>query len=198
LDCVLITKSLLILGHALSSQAPPFFCPKACSSNTETQHQQCGIFPTGFPGCSSYVLSLRWPPCQTIESALTILRLAPGTCVRPVLRRRKADEQSPGSRPTTWCAIWQWPATWSCESRDVETSPASERGAGGIVGPETMAAADASARGQRVAILATQLHQLTGFYLRIDCRSMSCGGERGFVAKLADSTRTAPWARCCA
>jgi hypothetical protein len=44
-----------------------------------------------------------------------------------------------------------------------------------------MAAANASARGQRVAILASPLHQLTGFYLAVDCRSTSCGGERSFA-----------------
>ena len=49
-----------------------------------------------------------------------------------------------------------------------------------------MAAANASARGQRVAILASPLHQLTGFYLAVDCRSTSCGGERSFaIAELA-------------
>ena len=44
-----------------------------------------------------------------------------------------------------------------------------------------MAAANASARGQRAAILASPLHQLTGFYLTVDCRSTSCGGERTFA-----------------
>src|SRR3954469_189188 len=49
-----------------------------------------------------------------------------------------------------------------------------------------MAAANASARGQRAAILASPLHQLTGFYLAADCRSTGCGGERAFaVAELA-------------
>jgi hypothetical protein len=44
-----------------------------------------------------------------------------------------------------------------------------------------MAAANASARGQRAAILASPLHQLTGFYLSVDCRSTSCGGGRSFA-----------------
>jgi hypothetical protein len=49
-----------------------------------------------------------------------------------------------------------------------------------------MAAANASARGQRAAILASPLHQLTGFYLAADCRSAGCGGERSFaIAELA-------------
>ncbi len=47
-------------------------------------------------------------------------------------------------------------------------------------------AANASARGQRAAILASPLHQLTGFYLTVDCGSSSCGGERAFAfAELA-------------
>jgi hypothetical protein len=44
-----------------------------------------------------------------------------------------------------------------------------------------MAAANALARGQGAAILASPLHQLTGFYLSVDCRSTSCGGERAFA-----------------
>ena len=32
-----------------------------------------------------------------------------------------------------------------------------------------MAAANASARGQRAVILASPLHELTGFYLAVDC-----------------------------
>jgi hypothetical protein len=44
-----------------------------------------------------------------------------------------------------------------------------------------MAAANASARGQRVAILASPLHQLTGFYLSVDCGTTSCGGQRAFA-----------------
>ena len=47
-------------------------------------------------------------------------------------------------------------------------------------------AAESEARGQRVAILASPLHQLTGFYLSVDCRTTSCGGERAFaIADLA-------------
>jgi hypothetical protein len=34
---------------------------------------------------------------------------------------------------------------------------------------------------QRAAILASPLHQLAGFYLTVDCRSSSCGGERAFA-----------------
>jgi hypothetical protein len=49
-----------------------------------------------------------------------------------------------------------------------------------------MAAANASARGQRVAIMASPLHELTGFYLAVDCRSADCRGERKFaIAELA-------------
>jgi hypothetical protein len=48
-----------------------------------------------------------------------------------------------------------------------------------------MAAANASARGQRGAILASLLHELTGFYLAIDCLTPRCSGERTFaVAEL--------------
>jgi hypothetical protein len=50
----------------------------------------------------------------------------------------------------------------------------------------TMAAANASARGQRAAILASPLHELTGFYLAVDCRTPGCNGERTFaIAELA-------------
>ena len=50
-----------------------------------------------------------------------------------------------------------------------------------------MAAANASARGQRVAILASPLHELTGLYLAVDCRAPGCHGERRFaVAELAN------------
>jgi hypothetical protein len=42
-------------------------------------------------------------------------------------------------------------------------------------------AANASARGQCAAIMASPLHQLTGFYLTVDCRSAGCGGERTFA-----------------
>jgi hypothetical protein len=49
-----------------------------------------------------------------------------------------------------------------------------------------MAAANASARGQRVAILASPLHELTGFYLAVDCLAPGCNGERTFaIAELA-------------
>jgi hypothetical protein len=51
----------------------------------------------------------------------------------------------------------------------------------------TMAAANASARGQRAAILASPLHELTGFYLTADCLTPGCSGERGFaIAELAN------------
>src|SRR5450631_1346729 len=50
----------------------------------------------------------------------------------------------------------------------------------------TMAAANASARGQRAAILASPLHELTGFYLAVDCLAPRCNGERTFpIAELA-------------
>ncbi len=49
-----------------------------------------------------------------------------------------------------------------------------------------MAAANASPRGQRAAILASPLHELTGFYLAVDCLAPRCDGERTFaVAELA-------------
>ena len=49
-----------------------------------------------------------------------------------------------------------------------------------------MAAANASARGQRVAILASPLHELTGFYLSVDCMTPGCSRERMFaIAELA-------------
>jgi hypothetical protein len=49
-----------------------------------------------------------------------------------------------------------------------------------------MAAANASARGQRAAIIASPLHELTGFYLAVDCLAPRCNGERTFaVAELA-------------
>ncbi len=49
-----------------------------------------------------------------------------------------------------------------------------------------MAGANASARGQRVAILGSPLHELTGFYVAVDCLAPGCGGERNFaVAELA-------------
>jgi hypothetical protein len=50
----------------------------------------------------------------------------------------------------------------------------------------SMAAANASARGQRAAILASPLHELTGFYLAVNCLTPGCRGERSFaVAELA-------------
>jgi hypothetical protein len=49
-----------------------------------------------------------------------------------------------------------------------------------------MAAANASAREQRVAILANSLHELTDFYLAVDCLAPRCNGERSFAeAELA-------------
>jgi hypothetical protein len=49
-----------------------------------------------------------------------------------------------------------------------------------------MAAANASARGQRAAILASPLDELTGFYLAVDCLAPGCNGERSFaIAELA-------------
>ena len=44
-----------------------------------------------------------------------------------------------------------------------------------------MAAANASARGQRVAILSSPLSQLTGFCLSVDCLTPGCRGERAFA-----------------
>ena len=44
-----------------------------------------------------------------------------------------------------------------------------------------MAAATASPRGQRVAILASPLADLTGFCLAVDCLTRDCSGERTFV-----------------
>ena len=49
-----------------------------------------------------------------------------------------------------------------------------------------MAAANASARGQRAAILPSPLHELSGLYLAVDCLAPRCNGERAFaVAELA-------------
>lgn len=45
-----------------------------------------------------------------------------------------------------------------------------------------MAAANASARGQRTAILASPLRGLTGFCLAVDCLTAGCRGERGLAA----------------
>jgi hypothetical protein len=48
------------------------------------------------------------------------------------------------------------------------------------------AAANASARGQRIAIQGSPLHELTGLYLAVDCLTAGCGGERSYaVAELA-------------
>jgi hypothetical protein len=59
-------------------------------------------------------------------------------------------------------------------------------------------AANASARGQRAAIMASPLHQLTGFYLIVDCRSASCGGERAFaISDLAGVLRLMRCSRGC-
>jgi hypothetical protein len=41
-----------------------------------------------------------------------------------------------------------------------------------------MAAANASARGQRTAILSSPLRELTGFCLAVDCLTPGCRGER--------------------
>ncbi len=41
-----------------------------------------------------------------------------------------------------------------------------------------MAAANASPRGQRVAILASPLAELTGFCLVLDCLTRGCSGQR--------------------
>jgi hypothetical protein len=64
-----------------------------------------------------------------------------------------------------------------------------------------MAAANASARGQRAALLASPLHELTGFYLAVDCLAPRCNGERTFaVADLATGSlagdRTDPQRTC--
>jgi hypothetical protein len=49
-----------------------------------------------------------------------------------------------------------------------------------------MAAANASARRRRSAILASPLDELTGFCLAVDCLAPDCGGERTYaVASLA-------------
>ena len=49
-----------------------------------------------------------------------------------------------------------------------------------------MAAANASARGQRSAILASPLHELIGFCLAVDCLAPRCNGERSFaISELA-------------
>jgi hypothetical protein len=43
-----------------------------------------------------------------------------------------------------------------------------------------MAAANASARGQRTAILSSPLRELTGFCLAVDCLTPGCRGERTY------------------
>jgi hypothetical protein len=49
-----------------------------------------------------------------------------------------------------------------------------------------MAAANASPRGQRAAILASPLSELTGFCLAVDCLTLGCTGEPTFaIADLA-------------
>jgi hypothetical protein len=50
-----------------------------------------------------------------------------------------------------------------------------------------MAAANASARGQRAAILASPLHELTGFCLSVDCLAPGCGGERTYAVAALSS-----------
>jgi hypothetical protein len=44
-----------------------------------------------------------------------------------------------------------------------------------------MASANVSARGQRAAILASPLSDLTGFLLAVDCPAPGCGGERTYA-----------------
>jgi hypothetical protein len=51
-----------------------------------------------------------------------------------------------------------------------------------------MAAANASARGQRAAILTTPLRDLTGFDLAVDCGTPGCRGERTYT--MADLARS--------
>jgi hypothetical protein len=41
----------------------------------------------------------------------------------------------------------------------------------------SMGAANASARGQRAAIVASSLHELTGFCLAVDCLAPGGGGQ---------------------
>lgn len=43
-----------------------------------------------------------------------------------------------------------------------------------------MAAANASPRGQRSAILDSALHELEGFNLTVDCLTAGCRGERSY------------------
>lgn len=55
-----------------------------------------------------------------------------------------------------------------------------------------MAAANASPRAQRSAIIASPLTALTGFLLTVDCRSAQCRGERSFaIAELAAFSKEA-------
>jgi hypothetical protein len=50
-----------------------------------------------------------------------------------------------------------------------------------------MAAANASARGQRAAILSSPLHEFSGFLLAVDCCGPECRGELSFaIAELAN------------
>ncbi len=50
---------------------------------------------------------------------------------------------------------------------------------------------------KRAAIMASPLHQLTGFYLTFDCRSAKCGGERTFaISDLSGFYKDRPWAGC--
>ena len=51
--------------------------------------------------------------------------------------------------------------------------------------------ANASTRGQRAAILASPPHELTGFYLAVDCLAPRCSGERTFA--LAELARIYNW-----
>jgi hypothetical protein len=44
-----------------------------------------------------------------------------------------------------------------------------------------VAAANASARGQRHAILSSPRRELTGFALVVDCRGAQCGGQRSYA-----------------
>jgi hypothetical protein len=56
-----------------------------------------------------------------------------------------------------------------------------------------MAAANASARAQHSAILASPLLDLTGFFLAVDCLARGCGGERSYaVAALASFYAAGP------
>ena len=60
-----------------------------------------------------------------------------------------------------------------------------------------MAAANASARGQRAAILESRLTEFTGYYVAVDCQSAGCGGERTFaVSTWRTSTEARPWGAC--